>query len=165
MTNTPSHATTPLATPPWTALVFALAALFIGMLPAGLTFALDPGSAGRIGLDAIPIPVWLVTAIWMIIYPGMGIAAWQIWRLRARVDVSVPLAIFSAGMLQSLSFWLTNSIRMTALIDATGVLLACTVAYVATRYAKTAVWWLLPWLVWMPITLGIKLWALAHGAN
>jgi tryptophan-rich sensory protein len=135
------------------------------MLPVGLTFALDPGAVGRIGLDAIPIPAWLFTVVWMIIYPGIGVAAWQIWRIRARVDVSVPLAILGAGMLQSLSFWLTNSLRMTALIDATGVLLACTVAYVATRYAKTAGWWLLPWLVWMPITLGVKLWALAHGAS
>jgi tryptophan-rich sensory protein len=130
-----------------------------------LAFALDPGTVGRIGLDAIPIPAWLFTAVWIIIYPGMGIATWQIWRLRARIDVSVPLVIFGAGMLQNLSFWLTNSIRMTALIDATGVLFAYTVAYVYTRYAKMAAWWLLPWLVWMPITLSIKLWALAHGAH
>lgn len=164
MTNTPSHATAPLATPPWTALVFALATLLLGMLPAGLTFALDRGAAGRLGLDAVPIPAWLFTTIWMIIYPGMGVASWQIWRQRARVDVSVPLTIFSAGMLQSFSFWLTNSLRMTALIDATGVLLACTVAYVYSRFVKGAIWWLLPWLVWMPITLSVKLWALVHGA-
>ncbi|MFV9505480.1 MAG: hypothetical protein AB4911_13070 [Oscillochloridaceae bacterium umkhey_bin13] len=77
---------------------------------------------------------------------------------------TVPLGIFGVALLQTLSFWLTNSIRMPAVIDATGVLLACTVAYVYSRYAWAATWWLLLWVVWMPITLGFKLWAWANGA-
>jgi translocator protein len=74
--------------------------------------------------------------------------------------VSVPLVVFAVALLQSMSFWLTNSLRMTALIDATGVVLAYTVAWIYSRYAKSAVWWLLPWLLWMPTTLVIKLLAL-----
>jgi tryptophan-rich sensory protein len=134
------------------------------MLPVALTFALDPGAAGRIGIDVVPIPAWLFTAVWLVAYPGMGVATWLIWRLRDRVDVTVPLAIFGAGFLQSLSFWATNSVRMTALIDATGILLSCTVAWVYSRYARATVWWLLPWLAWMPITFAFKLWALSTGA-
>lgn len=76
----------------------------------------------------------------------------------------MPLTIFSAALLQTLSFWLSNSIRMTAAIDATGLILAYTVAWVYARYQKTAVWWLLPWLVWMPITFIVKLWALFGAA-
>jgi tryptophan-rich sensory protein len=72
----------------------------------------------------------------------------------------VPLAIFFVALMQTTSFWLTDSLRMTAMIDATGMVLAYTVAWVYSRYDKVAVWWLLPWLVWMPITLVIKLWAL-----
>jgi hypothetical protein len=45
------------------------------------------------------------------------------------------------------------------------VLLAYTVAWVYSRYRKAAVWWLLPWLVWMPITLGIKLWVVLGGGR
>lgn len=134
------------------------------MLPAGLTFALDPGASTRIGLDVVPIPAWVFTAVWLVAYPGMGVATWLVWQRRTGADVTVPLAIFGAALLQTLSFWLTNSIRMTAVIDATGVVLACTVAYVYGRNARSAVWWLLPWMVWMPITLGVKLWVLASGA-
>jgi hypothetical protein len=68
--------------------------------------------------------------------------------------------VFAVALLQTMSFWLTNSLRMTAVMDATGMVLAYAVAWVYSRYAKNAVWWLLPWLLWMPTTLAIKLWAL-----
>jgi tryptophan-rich sensory protein len=77
----------------------------------------------------------------------------------------VPITVFVVALLQTLSFWLTNSLRMTAVIDATGLLLAYTVACVYSRYRKAAVWWLLPWLVWMPITLIIKLWVVFGGVH
>lgn len=149
----------------WSVLLFALGVLLIGMAPGTLTFMLDPNAAARIGLDSVPVPAWVFTGVWLVVYPSMGIATWFIWRKRGEQDVSVPLSIFSAALLQTLSFWLTNSILMTAVIDATGLVLAYTVAWVYWRYQKVTIWWLLPWLVWMPITFLIKLWALGGGVR
>jgi len=142
------------------AILFALGVLLVGMLPGRLTFLLDPNAATRIGLEAVPVPAWLFAGVWIVAYPCMGIATWLVWRTRDRGDVSVPLIVFGAALLQTLSFWLTNSLQMTAVIDATGILFAYTTAWVYSRYQRTAVWWLLPWLVWMPITFLIKLAAL-----
>jgi translocator protein len=146
------------------ALVFALTILIIGMAPAGLTFGLDVNAATRLRMDTVFIPTWLFTVVWLVIYPSIGIATWLIWGTRDRHDVSVPMAIGGAALLQTLSFWLSNSIQMIAVIDATGLLLAYTVAWVYARYHRAAVWWLLPWLVWMPVTLVVKLLVLWGGA-
>lgn len=75
----------------------------------------------------------------------------------------MPLVVFGAAFLQTLSFWLANSIHMIAVMDATGVILAYMVAWAYARYARVAVWWLLPWLLWMPVTLAVKLWTLYSG--
>jgi benzodiazapine receptor len=149
-----------VTTPRWTVLLFALGVLAIAMIPSTLTFALDPNAATRIGVNEVPIEPWMFTVVWNIAYPCMGIATWLVWRRRGEVEVSVPLVIFAVALLQTMSFWLTNSLRMTAVMDATGVVLAYAVAWVYSRYVKSAVWWLLPWLLWMPTTLVIKLWAL-----
>lgn len=148
-------------TPYWTVFVFALGPLILGSVPPALLFSLDPTTTSRIGLGEVPIPAWVFTGVWFIAYPLMGVATWLVWRRRSEVDASVPLAVFTAAFLQTLSFWLTTSIHMTAVLDALGLLLAYTVAYVYARYDRRAVWLLLPWLVWMPITLGFKLWVLA----
>ena len=162
MTSTPPN-TRFVSTSRRTALMFALSVLLIGMVPAALTFVLDPNAVVRISLDAVPIPAWVFTVVWLVIYPGMGIATWFVWNTRRERDISIPLTIFVAALLQTIAFWFTNSLRMTAVMDATGLLLAYTVAWVYSRYWKAAVWWLLPWLLWTPITLLIKLWALSGG--
>jgi tryptophan-rich sensory protein len=155
-----SSAARPALTPWWTAILFVLGVMVVGAVPGRLTFALDPNAAARIGLGEVPVPGWVFTTVWIIAYPAMGVATWLIWRKRGTADVGIPLAIFFVALVQTTSFWLTDSLRMTAMIDATGMVLAYTVAWVYSRYDKVAVWWLLPWLVWMPTTLGIKLWAL-----
>lgn len=149
----------------WMAFMFALGVLVVGFIPAVLTFLLDPNAATRISLDAVPIPAWVFTAVWLVIYPSMGIATWLVWQQRHEQDSSVPIAVFAAALLQTVFFWLTNSVRMTAVMDLTGVLFACTTAWVYSRYRKVAVWWLVPWLLWMPITFAVKLWALSQGVQ
>ena len=47
------------------------------------------------------------------------------------------------------------------MLDAIGVLLAATTVWVVSRYSGRASRWLIPWLVWMPITLLIKIAALS----
>lgn len=152
-----------LPSAPWVGMLFALGVLILGMVPGALCFALDPTTASRIKLDSVPVPAWVFTAVWLVAYPCMGVATWLVWRTRDRQDVSIPIVLFVAAFLQTLSFWFTNSIRMTVLIDATGLVLACTVGWVYSRYWRAACWWLLPWTVWMAITLTIKLRAFSQG--
>ena len=139
----------------------AVAALVVGFLPASVTFVLNPGAATDIGLAAVPIPAWFFVAVWLVIYPCMGVSAWLLWQQRAVTDVSVPLAVLAAGFVQTCAFWLTDGLRTTALLDAIGVLLAGTTVWVVSRYSRRASRWLIPWLVWMPITLLIKIAALS----
>ena len=155
----------PKPTSRWTAVFFALGVLFIGLLPGQLAFLLDPNTSMRIGLGTVPIPAGVFTLVWLIAYPGMGLATWLVWQTRGEQDISVPLAIFAVALLQTLTFWFTTNIYMTAVIDGTGLLLAYTVAWVYSRYRKTAVWWLLPWLIWMPITFAVKLWLVIGGTG
>jgi len=139
-------------------LLFAFAVLIAGMLPTMLMFALDPNVTTRISLDAVPIPGWVFTAVWLIAYPCMGIATWLVWRQRHRANVSVALAIFLLGFIQTLCFWFTTSVQMTAVLDAMVMLVAYTVAFVYFQFDRRTVFWLLPWLIWMPITFAVKLW-------
>jgi translocator protein len=149
----------------WTAILFAAGVLLIGNIPSTLTFALDPNAVQRIGLESIPVPAWVFTGVWLIAYPCMGIATWLVWRKRYEANVSIPLVIFAAGLLQAQAFWLTNGLHMTAVIDALVLLIAYTVAYVYYQFDRRTLWWLLPWLLWMPTTFAIKLWTLSSGAR
>ncbi len=137
-------------------LIFAVTALLVGFVPAVAAFALNPHAASDIGLTAIPVPAWVFVVVWLIIYPSMGVAAAHLWANRGGLDVCVPLAVLVAGLLQSTSFWFTDSLHATAVTDATGILLAATTVWVVSRYSSTAARWLIPWLTWMPITFAIK---------
>lgn len=144
-------------------LVFAAVPLLLGQIPGALTFSLNPNAAVDIGLTEVPIPAWVFTVVWVIAFPSMGIAAWELWRRRHtfQADVAVPLVLLAIGFMQSQSFWLTDSLRSTAIIDGTAVLLSGTTLWVFSRYTWKAARWLLPWVVWMPITLTIKIAAIA----
>ena len=159
--TTPSHR--PVHSPRWSAVVFALVPLVIGMLPGGLVFGLTPNAASAIGLTAVPIPAWVFIAVWVVAYPSMGIAAWLIWQKRSELDACVPIGVLIAGFTITLSFWLTNGLRMTATLDAINLILAWTTVWVFSRYSQKAALWLLPWAIWMPITLVYKLIAIGQG--
>lgn len=71
------------------------------------------------------------------------------------------MAVLIAGFLQTTAFWFSDSLRGIAGMDATGVVLSATTIWIVSRYSPTAARWLLPWAVWMPVTLAIKLGVLA----
>jgi tryptophan-rich sensory protein len=147
----------------WTQFIpWVSAPLVLGFLPPALIFALEPGAPQRVGLGQVPIPAWVFIGVWAAIYPGMGLAGWSVWRRRRESghDAWVPLAVLFGGLLITLSFWLTNSLRMTATIDAINLVMAGTTLWVVSRYSRHAGLFLLPWAVWMPITLTCKLAAL-----
>ena len=140
----------------WGRLLFAVVALLVGFTPPATVFAVNPHAASDIGLTAVPVPAWVFVAVWSVIYPAIGVAAWHLWTRTTGSDRCVALAVLGAGFVQTTSFWLTDSLRATAVMDATGVLLAGTTLWVVSWFSSTAARWLVPWLVWMPITLGIK---------
>ena len=148
-------------------LAFASAALAlaVGFLPAALTFGLDPTAASRLGMSDVRVPLWVFVAVWSIIYPGMGLTAWSLTgQLDERSPAThTPFAILGASFLISLTFWLTNSLRMTATLDAINALLAFTTLWVVSRYSTRAARFLIPYAAWMPITLLIKLIAIERG--
>lgn len=132
----------------------------IGLAPGGLTFTLNPNAVNDIGLDVLPVPALLFTVIWIVIYACMGAAIWTLLRTQHKSNACIPIAVLIAGYLQTHLFWLTDSLRTTAITDATGFLLAATCTWIVSQYARKAALWLFPWLIWMPITLTIKIMAL-----
>lgn len=147
---------------PSSAIAFALVPLVLGFIPPGLIFGLNPNAASNIGLNGIPIPAWVFIAVWIVAYPGMGLAAWHVWQRRSQSDACVPIAMLGACFVVTLSFWSTNSLRMTAVLDAINLILAWTMVWVFSRFSQAAAICLLPWAIWMPITLVFKLVALTQ---
>ena len=158
------HATSmPLPLPPksrWALMVFMLAPLVVGFIPPGIVFGLMPDSSARLGLAEVHLPAWVFIAVWLVVYPGMGLAAFTVWRSNQPL-ASVPLAMLGCAFFVTLSFWLTNGLLMTATIDAINLLLAWTSLWVFSRYSKRAALALLPWALWMPVTLALKVHAVS----
>ncbi len=142
---------------------FSLLIMVLGNLPPSLLFALDPKTSLRIAGDKLPIPKWVFVTVWLIIYPMMGAALGLVWRLRKNIALTIPLTVFAVTFVCNLSFWLTNSIWMTAVIDGINLSLAMMLAVVFYQYEKMTLWFLFPLLVWMPTTLGFKIWAVLQG--
>jgi len=88
----------------------------------------------------------------------LGVSTFLVWRKRREADVRLPLALSAVAFLQNLSFWLSRSLGTTVAIDAIGLVLAYFTAWVYSRTSRAAATWLLPWLVWMPITTVLKFW-------
>lgn len=138
------------------AIGFAVALLALGLGVAFLALATRPALENTVEQPDLLFPPWVFWAVWLVIYPAQGVALWLIWRRRSHESVTAPLTLFAIAWLQNLSFWLTNSLMMTAIIDTIGLILAFATAWLFARHSRSAVLWLLPWLIWMPITTILK---------
>jgi tryptophan-rich sensory protein len=129
--------------------------LLLSMIPGSVAFAANPDTAVDIGLTQVPVPPWVFIVVWAVIHAGMGLA---VWRLRQSTeDYAVPAALVVVGFLQTNLFWLSDGLRSVAAADATGLLLAVVTTWAVARQSRAAARWLLPWLIWMPITLAVKI--------
>lgn len=128
--------------------------LALSVIPGSVAFAINPDTAVDIGLTRVPLPPWVFIVVWAVIHAGMGLAA---WRLRSTEDYAVPLALLVVGFLQTNLFWLSDGLRSVAAADATGLLLAVVTTWAVARQSRAAAWWLVPWVVWMPVTLAVKI--------
>jgi tryptophan-rich sensory protein len=141
------------------AVLWAGIPLVLANIPGSLAFAVNPNTAEDIGMTRVAVPPWVFIVVWAVIHAGMGLAVWQL-RRSAAVDACVPLALIAVGYLHSNLFWLAEGLRSVAATDATGLLLAAVTTWAVARQSRAAARWLLPWLVWMPVTLAIKIVAL-----
>jgi tryptophan-rich sensory protein len=140
--------------------VYAAVPLVLGNIPGALAFAINPDTAEDIGMTQIAIPAWVFIVVWGTIHACMGLAAWQLRRSTSTVDACLPLALLVVSYVHSNLFWLAEGLRSVASTDATGLLLAAVTTWAFARQDRVAARLLLPWLIWMPITLAIKVIAL-----
>jgi tryptophan-rich sensory protein len=148
---------------PWLgAIGFAVALLALGLGVAFLALATRPALEGVVEQPDLLFPPWVFWAVWLLIYPAQGVALWLIWRQRRAKNVSAPVILFAVAWLQNLTFWLTDSLVTTAFIDTVGLALAYATAWLFARYSRAAARWLLPWLIWMPITTVLKWYLVAQ---
>ncbi|GHF54497.1 tryptophan-rich sensory protein [Deinococcus metalli] len=154
------------SSPTWMALVFALGTLLSGMVSAVLSFATAGAHTAAEPAGILPAlwpPAWVFWAVWIVIYPAWGVATFVVWRRRRETDVRGPLVLYALNVLGALFFLplsnlTANSPAVLTLLDANGLIGAYAMAWLYTRHEKRALWWLLPYLVWMPLTLGLKTW-------
>lgn len=152
--------------PRWAALVFAGGTLLAGMLAAGMSYLLVPAAVGfGEGLEPPPVapPDWAFWAVWVVIYPGLGVATWLVWRRRREADVRGPLALFALMLVGNLMFLPISNLTggepaVLTLMDANGFVSAYVLAWLYSRYDRATAWWLAPLLLWMPITTLLKVW-------
>ncbi len=151
--------------PAWMAPLFALGVLSLGMLSARWGLSLvghAPDAAAQTVSPEIPLPTWIFWAVWVVNYPCLGIATWVVWRRRHEAPVTEALVLFGVNLLVLLAFMPITSIagdnRVAALMDVLGLTSGYAVAWSYARVSRTALQWLTPYLVWLPITTALKLW-------
>ncbi|BDP43846.1 hypothetical protein DAETH_38150 (plasmid) [Deinococcus aetherius] len=154
------------SSPWWMALVFSLGTLLLGMVSAGLSFATAGEHSTAIPLGALPPvwpPAWVFWAVWIVIYPCWGMATYLVWRRRGEADVRGALVLYALNLLGNLFFLplsnlTANNPAVLTLLDANGLVGIYALAWLYTRYNRVTLWWLSPFLVWMPLTTALKMW-------
>jgi hypothetical protein len=137
--------------------VWAGSVLLAGLAPALAALLGRPATADATA-SAVDGPfAWLFWAVWLVIYPAFGVAARRIWLHRHSPGGGRAVGVAIAAFSSTLAFWLVDSLAEIATIDAIGLVLAYALAFTARRAAPSAVTWLVPLLVWMPITTALKI--------
>ena len=150
----------------WFALAFAAGMLVAGMAVAMVSMIARPEAVGSNALQLYPPlypPDWAFWAIWLIIYPCWGVATWLVWRRRSTEDLRPFWRYFALMFGTNLAFLPISALTrgnpaVLAMMDALGFVLLPVMVWMYGRYARAALYWLLPIFVWIPITLALKVW-------
>ncbi|MFF5174242.1 tryptophan-rich sensory protein [Micromonospora sp. NPDC000089] len=145
---------------------FVAAVTAVGAGAAAISFAVTGGNPSVDGSLAYPAwwpPDWVFAGIWLIIYPASGMAAWRLWQQRHVADVRGALTAFALMNISSALFLPIASLvggepSVLTLMDLNGVIAVYALAWLFSRYSRPAAAWLLPYLVWMPLTAALKIW-------
>jgi translocator protein len=147
----------------WLAFTFAAAALgAVASAGAGAFYA-------ELRRPAWAPPGWLFGPVWSALYALMGVAAWQVWRARARVDTRGALWLYVVQLAaNALWSWLFFGWRQGGLAFAEVLVLWCLIlaTFVAFRRINAlAAVLLLPYLGWVTFAsaLTFAVWRLNPG--
>lgn len=145
------------------ALLFALGTLLSGSLAAWLSFTVIPPVPAYAHLPWLYPPPWVFWLVWIVIYPCKGLAAWLVWRERSRADVRGAMAVFTMILIGNMLFLPIANLSggnplILTLMDFNGVVSSWIIFWLYRLYSKAAGWFLLPLVIWMPVTFLLKCW-------
>lgn len=107
------------------------------------------------------VPMWVFWAVWVVVYPALGVAGAVLVAHRGRADVAPPLVLLGLTVLLATLFVpvsvLADDVRVTALLDVLGLASAAALGWACARVSRGALLAVVPALVWMPVTTGLKL--------
>ncbi|QDK77572.1 tryptophan-rich sensory protein [Spirosoma sp. KCTC 42546] len=147
---------------PWYVLAFfAIGTLVVGMLTAYLSFSLFPFDH-TYKLPGLYPPQWLFWVVWFILYPTMGLAAGHIWLKRDEYDIRGAMIFYLSVLLTNFMFLPIANVSkgnpaIMTFMDINGILTAVLLGWLFSRYSRTAFYYLLPLILWMPITALFKI--------
>ena len=108
-------------------------------------------------------PGWVFGPAWTLLYTLMALAAWQVWRRRAAMDVRMPLALFAIQLALNLAWtpiffgMQRPGLALAEIVLMLAVILAATVSFV--RVSRTATILMLPYCAWVSFATALN-WAI-----
>lgn len=98
-------------------------------------------------------PSWLFAPVWTLLYIGIAISGWLLWRVRRRYSVTLPLTVYALQLvLNALWSVIFFGLHNPALASVEIVLLWLTIAaYIVLvwRMQRTAALLFVPYLAWV----------------
>ena len=142
-------------------LFFSVTTLVAGQLIGFLSFKFFPVER-TYNLPEIYPPTWMFPAIWCILYPCMGLSIGYIWQLRKQIDIRAVFICYLIMLTANLLFVPIMNLcngdpGVMTLMDLNGVISSILFGWLCSGYSKKAFYWSLPLMIWMPITLIIKI--------
>jgi tryptophan-rich sensory protein len=135
-------------------MIFALVSLALGMLMVPVALCFGELSAAAPGLV---LSGWLFGAVWTVIYPALGVAAYRLRALRARRALWA-LSLTYGYLLAFLPVATAlHDQRATALMDLVSLPVAFYAAREVSRVDRVSWRYMLPLLAWLPVTTALKL--------
>ncbi|GLV55437.1 hypothetical protein KDH_22810 [Dictyobacter sp. S3.2.2.5] len=141
----------------WMAVLFIFGTLAVVMTAAAIGFAYAPPTKN---LQHSPGDSFFWIA-WLIIIPSWGVASWLVWLKRKVTDIRGAMVVFFWFLLSLIAFFpqtaATNESVLGIFVgDIQGIIESWLIIWLYSRYSKAARWWLLPLVIWFPITAIIK---------
>lgn len=145
------------------ALVGWLVIAFVAAAIGGMGSAGAPEFYGLLDRPAWAPPAWLFGPVWTILYAGMGVAAWLVWRERPTAGdrLRVPLALFlvqlAVNALWSWVFfvWQSGALATLNILLLDLLVIATILAFRRIRPLAAAL--LLPYLAWIAFATALTL--------
>lgn len=144
--------------------LFPILTLVLGQVSGGLSFALfpfDPSTSAYLAPAFYP-PNWLFIAVWIILYPSLGMSFALVWRERSRVATNGATAMFIVLLFQTMLFVPIMNISkgspaIMTLLDTNATLTTFLYVWIVSRISQSAYLWMIPLMIWMPVTTAIKI--------